>query len=170
MDQDAPSFCNKEGGCGYTSNFFKVNQSWCCCVCWCVTLVSPPPILPLLIFPCLILFLFIPLTFISDACFGCGATFNNTNDCVLPAHFARVAVLRDIHARHRWQQRVSHATTPLGTCTNGTRRADPPPHVGMIPSLYFLFFWFFDFTDGCLGTTSAMTVFSGARNLSTVIV
>lgn len=28
--QDAPSFCNREGGCGYSADYFKLNNSWCC--------------------------------------------------------------------------------------------------------------------------------------------
>ena len=98
--------------------FFKMDQSWCCsCVLVCHPRLSPP--LPLLFLSFLLLISpssffslpsLIPLTFISDMLW-----YFHTNDCVLPAYYARA---------------------------NG--RADTPPRMGMIPSP-FIFSFFFGF-------------------------
>ena len=164
QDKEVPLFCNKEGGCGSILVY----------AFWCATLISASSFAlshssPLLISPSSS-FSLPSLTFISDACFWYIVWFN-TNNCVLPACSlrtpcvrrtrvvsrdtdpcappiaARVTVHRGVHVRmvHVW---LIHLLTLLGGCGYDTI------------SLCSLIFWFF--TNGCLGTTLSVTVYSGA--------
>ena len=92
----------------------------------------------------------IPLTFISDPCFGifCGSHSSRTPVCSLRTAHA------DSAARHPCAPPMAAChRQPWGTCVNGTCRAYTPPRVGMTPSpfifslsiLSFLFVWFLCF-------------------------
>ena len=126
--------------------FFKMDQSWLLLRSGMPS--SSPPHLPLNL-SLFILFLspsLIPLTLISDPCFGiaCGSTFY-TNDHVLPAYCARGQCRTA--SMHTTDGSLCHCQ-PWGTCANGTCRAHTPPRVGMTPSPFIFslsvsFFFFF---------------------------